>query len=135
MTVRRCVLMVLLATAAMAFAPAPWPRPRRAAKAVARMEGTWQGESRILITSTHLTYHPNTTPIAYTLAIDTSVTPHAYDIRTKDKLDGWDYQGIWRVEGDTLTICYNHTSRGVGRPTGFEGPGKGVFTEVYKRVP
>ena len=36
------------------------------------------------------------------------------------------------VEAATLTICYNQAQR--GRPTGFDGPGKGQHTEVFRRI-
>jgi hypothetical protein len=42
--------------------------------------------------------------------------------------------GIYKVEGDTLTICYNNANRGGRRPTAFDGPGKGAGTEVFTRV-
>jgi uncharacterized protein (TIGR03067 family) len=78
-----------------------------------------------------MTYHPNTTtPIRYALVIDGTKRPATYDLSGIGT--GAKFLGIWRLEGDTLTLCYN--SFGLGRPTAFEGPGKGTFTEVYRRI-
>jgi uncharacterized protein (TIGR03067 family) len=134
MTICRCVTLILI-TASLAFAPAPFARTARGPKtAPTSMEGEWLGGSRLLITATRLTYHPYESPVAYVLRVNTKVSPMTYDIRSVSKSEeAWDYQGIWRVEGDTLTLCYNGAAAR-GRPTSFDGPGKGTFTEVYRRV-
>lgn len=42
-------------------------------------------------------------------------------------------QGIYKVEGDTLTICYRRSGAG-GRPTEFKHVGNDIALCVYKRV-
>jgi uncharacterized protein (TIGR03067 family) len=133
MTTCRCLTLILIAALSLAFAPAPFGKTGRKPTPASGMEGEWLGQSRLLITPTRLTYHPYETPVAYVLRVDTKVNPRTYDIRSVGKSEQtWDYHGIWRIEGDTLTLCYNGSTG--GRPTSFDGPGKGTFTEVYKRV-
>src|SRR5438477_608592 len=127
---RFCVLLFVVMT--VAFAPAPFPRAeRRGGRPVNEMVGTWKGTYEITITADRLNY---STGFEYELRLDTSVRPRAYDIRGVGQAnDGWEFLGIYKVEGDTLTLCYNGRGRLV-RPTAFDGPGKGDITEVYKRV-
>jgi len=134
MLARRYLALLLVAALSLAFAPAPMTRASRRPRPISGMEGLWQGGSRLLITADRLTYHPHESPVEYVLSFDVRANPMTYDIRSVHKTDkAWDYQGIWRIEGDTLTLCYSHASH--GRPKSFDGPGKGSFTEVYKRVP
>src|SRR4051794_25703173 len=108
MTSCRWLTLVLLVTSSLAFAPAPLPRADRRPKPVMGMEGTWQGQSRLLITPTRLTYHPHETPIEYVLSVDARATPATYRLRSAAGRDeGWAYHGIWRIQGDTLTLCYS----------------------------
>lgn len=133
MTACRYLALIVLLASSLAFAPAPLAKPERRPKPITGMEGTWQGSSRLLITATRLTYHPHESPIEYVLAVNTKVFPMTYDIRSVNRVgDRWDYHGIFRIDGDTLTLCYN--GAGSGRPSSFDGPGKGTFTEVYKRM-
>lgn len=44
-------------------------------------------------------------------------------------------KGVWRLEGDTLTICLSEDSRR-GRPSAFAAPaGSGYLLATFKRVP
>jgi uncharacterized protein (TIGR03067 family) len=128
---RRCLLLILTATLSLAFAPAPFPkfqRPSRAA-AIAPLEGRWDGVQWLLVTPTRLTYHAGQASQGYDLRFDPRARPATYDLREDGS--GRGFLGIYRIDGDTLTFCYNE--EGKGRPTAFDGPGKGQFTEVYKR--
>jgi hypothetical protein len=129
---RRAVL--LLSLASLAFAPAPWPKPSRG-KPPPEFWGLWRGTCDLLITADRLTYSPNTPqPIAYELRLDELGRPRAYSIHLlpNSTFQGNGARGVYRVVGDTLTLSYSPAF--MPRPTAFHGPGKGLYTEVYKRV-
>ncbi len=127
---------VLLAAAALGFAPAPflvkppWKPPARPLEA---LMGDWQDPSRPLtvvsITPKEFTYRRSDGQnIVYNLTLDVSQSPFRYDIR----LGVANFVGIWKIEGDKLTLHYLSEQRGLpdsGRPKSFESP----ITEVYVR--
>ena len=124
----RWVWLLFAAVLSLAFAPAPLPRAERRGPALGPdMVGEW---SRLKITATHLSYSPGCT---YELRVDRAARPARYDITgyAGGGTAGADWLGIYKVEGDVLTLCYNPAKQ--GRPTAFEGPGKGQFTETYRR--
>jgi uncharacterized protein (TIGR03067 family) len=60
--------------------------------------------------------------------------PHIEMVGTEGDFQGKAALGIYKLDGDTLTICY--VMPGKERPTKFESqPGSGVFLIVYKRAP
>src|SRR5262245_59281870 len=97
-----------------AFAPAPFPRTQRGDKGDAEIVGYLQVEERkvvsdgvLLITPTRLKYHPhNPHAIEYVLRVNPSAKPATYDVRSTWE-PGRDYLGIYRLEGNVLTLCYN----------------------------
>jgi uncharacterized protein (TIGR03067 family) len=87
----------------------------------------------VQIAANRLTVTNNRTlsSLTYRLSVDRAARPPSYDLF--DVNDGSPkFLGIYRVDGDTLTECYNQAK--YGRPTAFDGPGQGVITEVYKRA-
>jgi uncharacterized protein (TIGR03067 family) len=120
-----------LAVLSVGFAPAPLPRHRREASSANQMIGKWKGQHHTLvITHDRLDY---TAGYEYALTIDPAVRPRAYEIRGVGSHNaGYEFHGIYRVEGDTLTLCYTQIPS--PRPASFEGPGKGSNWEVYQRV-
>jgi uncharacterized protein (TIGR03067 family) len=138
----RVGLTLLAFVGAMAFAPAPLPRPNRGGmggKDAVEIAGYWQVEEHkgrpevvLLITPNRLKYHPdNPEAIEYVIRVNPSARPPTYDLRSTWK-PGQDYLGIYRLDGDVLTLCYNAADR--GRPTAFEGPGRGACIEVFTRA-
>jgi uncharacterized protein (TIGR03067 family) len=127
-------VLPLLALLPLAFAPAPFPKtPRRADPSLA-MSGRWTGNHDLSIREGELVYDP-AGPVTnlYRLRVDPRARPAAYDLfHPTNTGDAPEWKGIYKLEGDTLTLCYNDARR--GRPTAFEGPGRGAATEVYHRV-
>jgi uncharacterized protein (TIGR03067 family) len=117
-----------------ACAPAPFPKAERG-KQLPEIRGLWRGNYELLITADRLTYNPDTPqPIAYELRLDESARPRAYSIHLlpDSTFQGNGAHGVYKVEGDTLTLSYRPAFE--RRPTAVSGPGRGIHTEVYKRV-
>lgn len=128
---------VLLAAAALGFAPAPFlvkpPRINPARSAIEALMGDWHNPAQpsvvVNITPTEFAYvNSGARNNVYNLTLDVTKTPFKYDIRR----GGANFVGIWKIEGDKLTLHYLSEQRGLpdsGRPKSFESP----ITEVYVR--
>ena len=94
------------------------------------MRGDWQ---LVRVTADRVIHHYGQgDDCAYALTVDASARPPRYAPRgVGAQVLGRAYSGIWRVEGDTLTLCYNEGRE--RHPTSFDGAGKGAYTEVHER--
>ena len=133
---RRISLLALafLTTSTLAFAPAPIYREGSRKTDLERMCGVWVMESDssqiMVISTTTLTCGQNGL-FVYDFTANATKSPKEYDLvrrlRPVPKECGY-YYGIYRLEADTLTFCYNKDRR----PTDFvRSPG--THLAVHKR--
>jgi uncharacterized protein (TIGR03067 family) len=98
------------------------------------MVGLWRRTSggTVRITATTWTNNPEQGgPPDFDLRIDPRASPAAFDMHVHREADVY-LRGIYKVEGDVLTICYSMAAQ--ARPTAFDGPGQGRGTLVFTRV-
>jgi uncharacterized protein (TIGR03067 family) len=134
-------VLVLTAQAA----PAPLPKADTGKDDLKRMQGAWDrvgitvggrasraGGLTARIAGTRLTWLADGKPmVEWALTLDGTRTPRAFDgvpLGPGGKARPW--RGIYRLEGDTLTVCYHQSKR----PTDFTRPRPGVWVEVFKRL-
>ncbi len=147
---RTCFVVAVVALA-LGSAPPPKPRPDGKAKAdLAKMQGLWLMEeykdgSGIRMGPTGTGPAP---PIyvailgdrlevpwdsAFALRLDPTAKPKRLTIRgVTGEAKGKSHRGIYKLDGDTLTICTE--TAGSGWPESFEPRAPGAVLEVYKRV-
>jgi hypothetical protein len=128
--VRKTLAGLALLAASLALAPAPFPRPERRGKPATGLAGEWGGPHRLVIEPGQATFY-RSRPYQYALRLDATASPPGYTLRPTGP-GGAELSGIYKVEGDVLTLSYHPAGR--ERPTAFEGPGSGTYTAVYKRV-
>src|SRR5262249_22976409 len=128
--VRRCALLMLSAALlSLAFAPAPLPRPVKKSPDLP-IQGSWAQVGHptvtLVVTRDSLTYvNQGRPPSAYGFRCDPTSNPRTYDLLSGGQVD---YVGIYRIEGETLTLYYRG-AREQRRPTSFENGGyKETFT-------
>ena len=122
-------VLLLVVVLLIGFAPAPFPRPARTKPKVGNdMVGYWGPNGQLMVTEDVMFYYPPGGN-EYVLKVNANASPKTYDITGKPggNAAGREYVGIYKIEGDTLTLCY--VGGKTGRPTSFQNQG---ITEVYK---
>ncbi len=136
----------LLAVCALGFAPAPFlPKPaaKQSADDLKLLQGEWvqikqslgsplrdaRDGSTAVITGDRIAYKSNgTTTASWTLKFDPGASPKRLDLCGRGPTDF--VLCIYRVEGDTLTICWRNQGGALDRPGEFatrEGWGMSVY--------
>jgi len=133
---RRIALPLLLALSSLAFAPAPLPKPKRQARqAGPSMEGLWRrphNGGTVRITAATWTNNPEMGRAPdFDVTTDPRASPATFDM-SLHRAPNLYLLGIYKVEGDTLTIHYRHANR--GRPAAFDDMAQGAATEVFTRA-
>ena len=124
--------LILVAAVSLGFAPAPVYRPKPETKQddMQRMVGVWESVPATKgytmdIWSGRMVYNGTN---SYALTLDPSARPPAFDISgNPGAAQGRMFTGIYKLEGDTLTLAYRESK--LGRPADFQ---QGIV-EVYKR--
>ena len=141
---RRHSLLLMAVALSLGSAPAPLPGPKADLR---KMQGTWvlayfaDGSEtfpagvRVTVAGNRVTYAYRHGDIfarrAFTL--DATRSPKTIDLRgTGGTMKGQVDRGVYRLEADTLTICYG-VRPGLPRPAVVEG-GSGYMLEVWKRL-
>jgi uncharacterized protein (TIGR03067 family) len=135
---KRILALVLLSTATISVgAPVPWPKPN-----LKRMQGEWvlvrrfiDGRERsrpesttVTIESTRMAILTSTSPSSFSGG-EWEITVYARHLDMKGP--GNILLGLYRIEGDTMTICFSDKHR----PTRFDGSKTGVQLWVLHKKP
>src|SRR3954452_14202870 len=122
-------VLPLLVLMSLAFAPAPFPRSERRTAPVNDMIGVW---GSLVITHDRMTYGPQGGPYDWALKVNPRASPRTFDVTGIGQGNwGAEYRGIYKIEGDVLTLTYNVAAG--PRPTSFEPGGSGQSTDTYRR--
>jgi uncharacterized protein (TIGR03067 family) len=141
------MMLIGLAVLMLGFAPAPFSLADKAPSGtndLKKLEGEWcmvsaTYEGRPAFRTTKVTlriegttltpYYDASIPRTYTLMLDSRKIPKVVDYRHPEDGKEHTWRGIYRLEGDILTICRRKSER----PAHFADSTKETFCEVYKR--
>jgi uncharacterized protein (TIGR03067 family) len=137
-------LLLLAALASLAFAPVPKPKPRPPRNDLEALQGRWYRVSLIIKGEWHKERPGAVAPtikdnlMAYgargdtwDFTLDPKKSPKRIDFRNTTHRGS--YQGVYKLEGDTLTICWREGEKEADRPADFDPRQKNVWLHVYKR--
>jgi uncharacterized protein (TIGR03067 family) len=138
--------VVLLASAlSLAFAPAPFPRPDSSKSDLQKMQGEWTQvkfavagkpdtvrDFLVVVSGKRMKWVLAGKPfVEWAISLDGTKKPKEFDARgVAGSVKGALFRGVYRLEGDTLTICY----RAGERPTGIDSDKPSVWREQFRRV-
>jgi uncharacterized protein (TIGR03067 family) len=142
-----CKYAILLAAAlSLAYAPAPFPKPDPTKEEMKKLQGTWlkvrsvpaglgENQGMLVFTAERMRYSVSGEMTGeYALTLNAKKKPKVFDFKGVGGLVvGGVYRGIYRLDGDTLTICYVTSRNESDRPTDFDTNKGGVILSVYKR--
>jgi uncharacterized protein (TIGR03067 family) len=140
----------LFALLALGFAPAPLPKPDPSRIDLNEIQGQWirvgctvAGVSirdplqvtEVEVAGDRMKYAgPGVSTPQWTILLDARKKPKVLDVTGSDGAEkGVTYWGVYRLEGDTLTLCARKGGSPSVRPRDFAGTDQGVIVEVFKR--
>jgi len=139
---------LLLAAVALGFAPAPFPRPDRNKDDLKEMRGDWAqvslnvagqgrtvGSYTLRIDGDRLTWLSEEKAfVAWAVTLDSRKKPKSINATgVEGSVKGAAFVGVYKLEGDTLTICYIRSPGQREETAGFDPSKPGVWLEVFKR--
>jgi uncharacterized protein (TIGR03067 family) len=150
---RAPILPIVFAVLLLGFAPAPFPkraRPQTAREALKDLQGGWVIVRRSLggrdltpagngmtaeVAGNRVCYYlERGARTEWAITLDITKVPRIFDQKRVDRHGGecllW---GVYRLEGDTLTICYHSGQDPRVRPRSLEGTRPAEWLEVFKR--
>jgi uncharacterized protein (TIGR03067 family) len=149
---RRSALLLLLlaAVASLAFAPAPLPKPDPTKADWQKLQGKWvrlsftvggqpmqmKDTTTVVFSGNRLKYTgPTMSTHEWSINLDAKKKPKVLDMTgVQGGEKGVTYWGIYRLEGDTLTVCGFKGTNDSARPRDFNGFKPGVLIEIFKRL-
>jgi uncharacterized protein (TIGR03067 family) len=140
-------LLLPLAVTSLAFAPLPFPKPVTAKSDLEKMQGEWRCVSCILDGKPRdLAAHPIIATVKgdrmgfgspddnWRLVLDVTPGARRIDFHRVKPLGGTDLLlGVYRLDGDTLTICWRMRKDAKDRPTSLDPAQPDVWVYAYKR--
>jgi uncharacterized protein (TIGR03067 family) len=138
--------LLLAAVLSLAFAPAPRPKLNASKDDLAKMQGQWVRTSLTINGKKHdepqgcaVTIKGDVLAFpspddAWKLTIDATKKPKWIDSRrVKPAGSIGPFWGVYRLEGDTLTICWREDANVTDRPADFDPSQRHVWLQVFQR--
>jgi uncharacterized protein (TIGR03067 family) len=144
---RARILLLAVSVALLGFAPAPLPRQQRHREDQADVAGTWrfvlwerdgarrqefEAEYRVRMTREEFALvgvRGEETGSAFVLRLEPTASPPAFTLRRNNS---GRFVGIYRLQGDQITMTFNGGDRPEHRPT--DVAGKAEYRFVLRRI-
>jgi uncharacterized protein (TIGR03067 family) len=143
-------VLPLFALLTMAFAPAPpyRPKPDLSKEDLRQLQGAW-GRVHCSVDGAVIKERPGGVTVkiegarmafgspgdTWSVTLDAGKKPKRIDcLNTTRKGKGSLYLGLYRLEGETLTISWRRDDAGGGRPLGFDPAEPNVMLHAYTRI-
>ena len=142
-----CRCLIVTAVLSLGFAPAPFPRHGNPNRDLQAMQGEWvlvrqaiEGEfgggggiTASVAGDCFTLRIPPVAPLRWTLRLDAGKEPKVCDLKAVSDVTK-EFVGIYRIRGDTLTLCYRPSDHPKGRPTSFDAlPDVSIEVFVHKQ--
>jgi uncharacterized protein (TIGR03067 family) len=129
-------LLLLAVLLCLGFAPAPFLEKPRKRTPLGELQGSWFDKSGLearVVGDTFVYYRNGVASVSYTISINPTASPREYDVKGTGKWTSMNFTGIYKIEGDTLTMC--SVTRGGTRPKIFAAAGGAGLYIMTRRKP